>query len=223
MSNAVVLKAGLVPLTTLSFSAADIDSIQQELATKKAEAPALFQNLPCVLDLSDAAQMLDVNALHTLCRDAGMLPVGVRNASEIQRQQASELGLADLGKGNARQAVKTSENTATETPQRSVKVHTGNVRSGQQLYTDGDLIILGMVSNGAEVLATGDIHIFGALRGRALAGVKGDEQAVIACQQFDAELVSVAGQYRLFEAAPEDHQKAVVVSLAEGNLNITSV
>ena len=80
-----------------------------------------------------------------------------------------------------------------------------------------------MVSAGAEVLATGDIHIYGTLRGRALAGVKGDESAIIACQQFDPELVAIAGQYRLFEEQQEQRQQPVAVSLQDGTLNITSV
>lgn len=224
MSN-VVLKAGLVPLTTLSFSSSDAQAIQAELQQKQQEAPALFRHLPCVLDLTGLhSEQIALATLLELCRSAGLQVVGVRNASETYQQTAGELALADLGKGATR-ATSRSEDKTEQPPlaERSVKVHSGNIRSGQQLYTDGDLIILGMVSNGAEVLATGDIHIYGSLRGRALAGVKGDETAVIACQQFDAELVAIAGQYRLFESPPDERQKAVVVSLAEGNLNITSV
>ena len=148
--------------------------------------------------------------------------MAVRNCDPSWQAQCEEAGLADLGKASAR---KTSAEAPAEAtlPSRSVKIHTGNIRSGQQLFTDGDLIILGMVSAGAEVLATGDIHIYGALRGRALAGVKGEQSAVIGCQQFDAELVAIAGQYRLFETPPDEHQKSVVISLTDGNLNIASV
>ena len=83
--------------------------------------------------------------------------------------------------------------------------------------------MLGMSSPGAQVLATGDVHSYGAVRGRALAGVKGDLTAVIACQQFDAELVAVAGQYRLFEDDHPHRGQAVAVQLKDDNLNITSV
>lgn len=227
--DAVNLRAGLVPLTTLHFSSSDEQDIRQQLQQKKSEAPALFRNLPCVLDLTGLeAGQISLTSLLALCTDSGLLPVGVRNAQGEWQAQAQDAGLADLGRGKIRtaetSAAHSSEGTATvAAPQRSVKVHRGNVRSGQQLYTDGDLIILGMVSAGAEVLATGDIHIYGALRGRALAGVKGDETAVIACQNFDAELVAIAGQYRLFETAPEQAQQTVVVALTDGNLNITSV
>ncbi|WP_430461604.1 septum site-determining protein MinC [Thalassolituus sp. LLYu03] len=224
MSQQVVLKAGLVPLTTLSFNSSDEDAIRAELEQKRAEAPALFRHLPCVIDLTGLdPDALPLSRLLSLCRDNGLLVVGVRNASDSDLQQAASEGLADLGKGTTRTAARQESLQPADVPARQVKVHSGNIRSGQQLYTDGDLIILGMVSNGAEVLASGDIHIYGALRGRALAGVKGDENAIVACQQFDAELVAIAGQYRLFESAPEQRNQSVVVSLSDGNLNITSV
>lgn len=74
------------------------------------------------------------------------------------------------------------------------------IRSGQQVYAaDGDLIIMASVSAGAEILADGNIHVYGTLRGRALAGVKGDTRARIFCQSLEAELVSIAGQYKISE------------------------
>ena len=227
MDTAVSLKAGLVPLTTLHFSSNNVADIRAELEKKQAEAPALFRHLPCVLDLSTLDhQQLTLADLQQICRDCGLLPVAVRNAGNDWQTQAEALHLADLGKGTSRAAARQQDTPAkddTPAPARAVKIHTGNIRSGQQLYNDGDLIIFGMVSAGAEVLATGDIHIYGTLRGRALAGVKGDESAIIACQQFDPELVAIAGQYRLFEEQQEQRQQPVAVSLQDGTLNITSV
>lgn len=230
MDAAVSLKAGLVPLTTLHFSSNNVADIRAELEKKQAEAPALFRHLPCVLDLSTLDhQQLALADLQQICRDCGLLPVAVRNAGNDWQTQAEALHLADLGKGTSRAAARQQDTPAkdsgndTPAPARAVKIHTGNIRSGQQLYNDGDLIIFGMVSAGAEVLATGDIHIYGTLRGRALAGVKGDESAIIACQQFDPELVAIAGQYRLFEEQQEQRQQPVAVSLQDGTLNITSV
>lgn len=227
----VKLKAGLVPLTTLSFSEPDIESIRNVLSQKKNEAPALFNNLPCVLDLAGlSAEQLNLAELKQVCIDCGLLPVAVKNTTQQWLHQTNALQLADLGKGLSKQTKPAQpENTDKNQPvieekgQRAVKVHSTNVRSGQQLYFDGDLFVLGMVSAGAEVLATGDIHISGALRGRALAGAKGDEAAVISAQQFEAELVAIAGNYRLFEDEHEQHKQAVVIQLSDGNLNITGV
>ena len=83
--------------------------------------------------------------------------------------------------------------------------HLGTVRSGQQIYArDRDLIVTGAVANGAEVIADGNIHIYGGLRGRAMAGAQGDEKARIYVSDFRAELVAIAGQYRVFEQIPDD-------------------
>ena len=74
------------------------------------------------------------------------------------------------------------------------------IRSGQQVYAaDGDLVVLASVSAGAEILADGNIHVYGALRGRALAGVKGDTKARVFCHSMAAELISIAGQYKISE------------------------
>ncbi|OMH39300.1 septum site-determining protein MinC [Motiliproteus sp. MSK22-1] len=95
------------------------------------------------------------------------------------------------------------------------------VRSGQQIYAEGDLIILAQVSEGAEVLAAGNIHVYGPLRGRALAGVKGDTEARIFCQSLEAELVSVAGNFKLSDALQGEHWKqSVQVVLDDELLNI---
>lgn len=88
------------------------------------------------------------------------------------------------------------------------------VRSGQSIYTQGDLTIIGSVSAGAEVIADGNIHIYGTLRGRAIAGAQGDTTANIFCQQLDAELVAIAGSYTQMEdIGNEYHGKTVQISL----------
>ena len=84
-------------------------------------------------------------------------------------------------------------------------IHVPLVRSGQQVYADNrDLTVLGMVGAGAEVIADGSIHVYGALRGRALAGAQGNEKARIFCREFLAELVAIAGHYKVLEEIPQD-------------------
>ncbi len=103
--------------------------------------------------------------------------------------------------------------------------HSQAVRTGQQVYARGrDLIVVAPVANGAEVLADGNIHVYGPLRGRAFAGALGDEHARIYCSEFRAELVSIAGHYRVFEEIPKQYEgKAVQISLDDGKLKIAAL
>ena len=112
---------------------------------------------------------------------------------------------------------KPPQTTAQTTAQ--TKVIHQSVRSGQQIYArDGDLIVLGGVNAGAEIVADGNIHIYGSLRGRALAGAQGDLHARIFCQYFEAELVAVAGQYRVFDdSIPEELRKQSVQAFLTNN------
>lgn len=120
----------------------------------------------------------------------------------------------------AQQAVSISE-----TARRTVVVNTP-VRTGQQIYAENaDLIVLGMVSEGAEVIADGNIHVYAPMRGRALAGEKGDTTARIFIQSMQAELVSIAGIYRVFEQdlPPHLHKQAIQVELIEDRLSIAPI
>ena len=101
------------------------------------------------------------------------------------------------------------------------------IRTGQQVYAEkADLIVLGMVSEGAEIIADGNIHVYAPMRGRALAGESGDKSARIFIQSMQAELVSIAGIYRVFEQnlPPSLHKKPVQVSLQEdGRLSVAAI
>jgi septum site-determining protein MinC len=102
------------------------------------------------------------------------------------------------------------------------KVVSRPVRSGQQIYAQGsDLVVTASVSEGAELLADGNIHVYGTLRGRALAGVKGNSNARVFCQSLDAELVSIAGQFIMHESVKGDcWKKPAQIFLEEETLRI---
>ncbi|NQD19314.1 septum site-determining protein MinC, partial [Pseudomonas aeruginosa] len=126
--------------------------------------------------------------------------------------------------GEARPEPAKAEEKPAEPVSRPTKVVKTPVRGGMQIYAaGGDLIVLAAVSPGAELLADGNIHVYGPMRGRALAGVKGDATARIFCQQLAAELVSIAGNYKVAEDLRRSPQwgKAVHVSLSGDVLNIT--
>jgi septum site-determining protein MinC len=168
--------------------------------------------------LTETDDFIDFASLYDLLRGRGMIPVGVRNGSAKLQAAAVQAGLPVLPDNRSPVVAKKVDRPSG---QRS-KIVTQPVRSGQQLYApDGDLILMGAVSPGAEVLADGSIHIYGTLRGRALAGAKGDTEARIFCQNLEAELVAIAGHYRVFEQlAPDTRGKAVQVYLLEDRLII---
>lgn len=175
--------------------------IARHLQEKIRQAPGLFSNTPLVIDLeplAESAVTVDFAGLAKILREHGMIPVGVRNGGVILQAAATLAGLPLLPEsrsGGTKKADKSDQAPACHS-----KIVTQPVRSGQQIYaSQGDLIVLGAVSAGAELLADGNIHVYGPLRGRALAGVKGDTEMRIFCQSLEAELVSIAGRYRVIE------------------------
>lgn len=233
------LKAGLNPITTLLIQSNDLAQIKQELKAKVEQAPKMFVRLPCILDFIELTEKIDLPSLYLICHEFGMLPIGVKNAQDEHHELLEQLELADFGKGNNKpprikstdykqveEVIKEDQPSAVKSSaQISAKttVHKFPVRSGQQLTAEGDLVIFGLVSAGAEVLAGGSIHIYGPLRGRALAGIKGDSEATISCQSLEAELVAIAGEYKLFEDSELHSSQASLIQLDDGRLNIDSL
>lgn len=215
------LKGSLFTLTVLHLFQMDRAAIERHLAEKVKQAPSFFNNTPVVIDLegvADSPEGLDFNGLYELLRAHGMVPVGMRNGTPIQQVAARLAGLPTLPESRANGAKKPDK---TEPVSRS-RIVNHPVRSGQQIYApDGDLIVLGAVSAGAEVIADGNIHIYGVLRGRALAGVRGAVETRIFCQSLEAELVSIAGHYRISEQLDSaDRGKAAQIHLMEDRLVI---
>lgn len=109
---------------------------------------------------------------------------------------------------------KLSEDVSSQVLTGHNQVITHPVRSGQRIYSKGDLTVIGAVSPGAEIIAEGNIHVYGALRGRAIAGVQGDEHARIFCSQLDAELLAIAGIYKPNDEIDDNYrQKNVQIAL----------
>ncbi|MGY0217695.1 septum site-determining protein MinC [Endozoicomonadaceae bacterium StTr2] len=113
---------------------------------------------------------------------------------------------------------------ATPSASSAAKVITTPVRSGQQIHSDGDLIVFGQVSTGAELLAAGNIHVYGALRGRALAGIERNNHARIFCHSFEAELVSIGGNYKLISEQDKKYwKKPFQAYLVEDKLHLEAL
>jgi len=198
----VELKAGSFTLPTLCMSGLNPDAIDALLAERVARAPDFFRNTPVVLDLTDSADEElngDLAMAIGVIRGYGLVPVGIRGGSKPQREQARLMELAVLPE--SRRANSTPATPKPPAPSvAKTKVVDAPVRSGQRVYAQGgDLVLMAAVSSGAEVVADGHIHAYGPVRGRVLAGVKGDTSARIFCKDLIAELVSIAGRYKVSE------------------------
>lgn len=203
-TQAFKLKGRLYTFTVLQLVTADCNSVSQQLTDTVQKAPKLFERTPVVFDLSAVKQLdLDLQALCQLAREHGMIPVAIQGGSALQESIAQCQGLAILN-ASASQDKPVIERSLDHKPiveTAKAKLITAPVRSGQQVVAKGaDLIVTAAVSHGAELLADGNIHVYGALRGRALAGISGGVDARIFCQSLEAELVSIAGYYRLSDA-----------------------
>lgn len=171
------------------------------------QAPHFFVNAPLVLDLEQASGLEGKADFVKLVRDLRarrLSPIGVQNSSADQGIAAFGAGLITLQNGRdapVERGGRTSSEEAKDSVPRVAEpapalVITEPVRSGQRLFADrGDLVVVSSVSSGAELVAHGNIHVYGPLRGRALAGVNGDRNARIFCQSLEAELIAIAGLY----------------------------
>jgi len=239
------IKHGQVGIANIKLKKLDADALEAELRAKVDGAEKLFRHAPVVLDLSHLPQLPDVAVVRDLLariHAAGMLPVGLSYGTSENERIARELDVPVIAKFRASYERAAGEAAPEPPPQRATpappsretvvveriettaaanaigQIHDKPVRSGQQVYARGrDLILTALVGNGAEVIADGSIHVYGALRGRALAGAQGDANARIFCREFHAELVSIAGQYRVFEDIPPDLRGQPVQAWLEGD------
>ncbi len=233
--NAFTFKGGMLPMTVMELASADPERIREQLAGKLSQSPAFFQHTPVVLSVEKLDEPhLALERICAVCRAHKLLPVAVRGGSDPVKQSAWALGLGWFPPQEER--VRGLESVAPSMPVEEVaesapvalptvgsRIHRGTVRSGQQISApDGDLVVLGAVNAGAEVLAGGNVHVYGALRGRALAGIHGDREAGIFCHELHGELLSLAGNYkRLEDIDPQLLGKAVQVRLNDDQLTIT--
>ena len=205
-------------------------AFEEDLAEQIRRSPRFFLNAPVVLDLKDADGFSGaaglVEAKEVLRRHTLTL-VGVQNASPAQVEAASLVGLASFAPNSAQPNRRRPPEPALRQPSREAagrtRLVTQPVRSGTQIYARGaDLVVIAAVSPGAEIMADGNIHVYGALRGRALAGAGGDTEARIFCNRFEAELVSIAGHYLVSEQMPAPERGyPVQITLVDDRLTIT--
>ncbi len=244
------LKGSVMTVLVLHIKETDADCLYPQIEKKMGKSRAFFNSAPVLIDLSavdEGGQAdLDFLLLTETLRRLGLVPVGVRGGAECQRERVLQAGLGLLPAIKTERTVtpsseiqalpsvtveeKNPPEPSDNAPSQAAKVASTKVialpvRSGQQVFApEGDLVILSSVNAGAEVLAAGNIHVYGALRGRAMAGIHGDTTARIFSLQCNPELVAVAGEYVVNELLDDrlvNH--SVMISLVEGCLKFEVV
>jgi septum site-determining protein MinC len=216
------IKSANLPLVALLLKSSHLPALEQELQERFGDSPDFFDNDPLVIDLAPlGAGDVDFAGLVKLLRAYRVVPVAVKGGTPGQMEAALRAGLAG---GNevveARESAPRIESAPTPAlPQRgreelpepvaaaqtpappaSALIIDKPLRSGQQVYARGrDVVVLAMVNAGAEVIADGHVHVYAPLRGKAIAGARGDMDARILTLSLEPELVSIAGVYRTSE------------------------
>lgn len=217
------LKSALLPVVAIVLKNPDAKVLAIDLALRLAKEPDFFDKDPVLIDLSflrESDKPIDFFAIVALLRQCRTQPVAVRGGNPAQMRAAYTAGLIaapEASPSRPEQPVYANEvvrEVEVEVVREVFVPAPGTVmvdkplRSGQQVYArDADLLVLAMVSFGAEVIADGNIHVYAPLRGRAIAGARGDTSARIFSTCMEPQLLSIAGIYRTYEAAmPADVQ-----------------
>ena len=228
-----------LPLMSVVLKTADLQQLATDMQQRFGDTPDFFDNDPVLIDLQALDPQngaLDMPGLLALLRRFRMNPVALRAAHPVHEAAATLAGLfvtQDMrvlpahGQEVVREVVREVE-VLREVPVagQSAMVIDKPLRSGQHVYARGrDLVVLAMVNPGAEIMADGHIHVYAPLRGKAIAGAKGDTGARIFTMSLEAELVSIAGVYRTSDTdLPADVRgKAAQVWLAEDKLHMRAL
>jgi septum site-determining protein MinC len=230
--SAVDIRYGQMGLVLVRIRTMNPGTILDELTGRIATAPHFFRRTGVCLDLSaleNTPDVADVRTVIDAIRRAGMLAIGLAGDSAEVDAVSNALNLPVLsGFRASRSPISVAQPTpaapaAAPAPavapapaaaaalaeladsSLATLIQHQTVRSGQRIYArNRDLVVTAGIGAGAEVMADGCLHIYGSLRGRALAGARGQLTARVFCQEFYAELVSIAGVFRVSETIPAE-------------------
>lgn len=238
---ALEFKSATLTILTLMLADNDLALIAESLKEKVNQAPDFFRNSPIIIDLQKLTSQnlpLSIKDIVEVVRQFGFMPVGIRGGNKQQNAESLNLNLPVhtlygqtselVDKHTDKKPVITATVNTPPSEQTGKacenKLITHPVRSGQRVYAKGDLVITATVSAGAEIMAEGNIHIYGSLRGKALAGVQGNTDSRIFCSDLQAELISIAGIYQLSEDIGETaFHKPIQISLENQKLIIKEI
>ena len=211
-------KGRMMGISVLRITDNDLDALAAQLDKQVNKGGGLLRELPIVLELD--LQIIDVDGLLAVLKKQHLTVIGAYRAAASMEAAVRRAGLPMLREQTPSRAAPVKAEPVAETvaepapsaepaappmPQNvKQRLVTTPVRSGQRIYArNSDLIVTAQVSAGAEVIADGCIHVYGSLRGRAVAGAQGDENARIFCRELQAELLAIAGRYKVADDIPE--------------------
>jgi len=217
VSGSFEIKSANLPLVALLLKSADLHALERDFADRFGGIPDFFDGDAMVIDLSRLEPLdapIDFPALVALLKRYRLMPVGVREGRRSHIEAAAAAGLFSApdariqlpAAGSAPAKAEAAASSRAAPPPTLVAASQPTLvvdrplRSGQQVYARGrDLAVLAMVNAGAEAIADGNIHVYAPLRGRAMAGARGDADARIFALALEPELISIAGVYRTGE------------------------
>ena len=194
-----------------------MDKIEKQIIDTIEQAPNLFKNVPVLIDLEKTDSLIDFKDVNILLKKYTLFMIGIKNPNYDQELLAQEQGFHVLENFHS------PKDKIVGTGSRSApKIIQKTVRSGQVYAKNSDLIILGSASFGAEVIADGNIHIYGSLRGKALAGLP-DAHNRHYVLHMQAELVAIAGQYKTFESAFETSENGYIIKIVNHKVEVSAI
>lgn len=213
------MKGKVAPCTLFRPLTTDLEILRCDLDRHLGETPGYVANMAVIIDCAGLAELdgdFDLSGAVSVLRGAGLAPVGIQGADDRLNSLVQDLHLGVFASVRQNPAKAAPVRSQPAAPTEAMIVDRP-VRSGQQIYARGrDLVVTAPVGPGAEVIADGNVHVYAPLRGRALAGATGNECARIFCHELRAELVSVAGLYRVSEDLPENVLGAAVQIRLDG-------
>lgn len=227
----IEFKGSSFTLSVVHLHHSEPEVIRKALQEKVNQAPAFLKNAPVVVNVAALSSDINWKKMQQAIVATGMRIVGVSGCKDdALKQMVARAGLPVLVEGKESKLrsdppVVAPEPAPVESPTSKTRIINTPVRSGQQIYArHSDLIVTSSVSAGAELVADGNIHIYGMMRGRALAGASGDRSSQIFATSLAAELVSIAGEYWIMDQIPAAFfGKAARLSLTEGVLTIDTL
>ena len=215
------LKSATLPLIAVLLKTADLAELAEALQARLGDTPDFFEQDPVLVDLAPVAESdeaIDFPALILLLRSYRVVPLAVRGGSAAQMEAALAAGLLAAPDASPTRSVDPApvqevvreviHEVVREVPVAAAgalvidKPLRSGQQSGQQVYARGtDLVVMALVNHGAEVIADGNVHVYAPLRGKAIAGARGNTDARIFSTCMEPELVSIAGIYRTTEVA----------------------